>query len=170
MKFTLIFLMTVLSGQVFAFDCVSSINSFFKLADKVVVVKSASSAKVNYLPEVEGILNERVKMGEIMPSRSSKFIASLKAFKSNVGISILGAGSKTCYDKFSKTAFLNLTSLLEAGAKSKTMQEAFENTVQQSRKLFGDTDAFARKRICQLSSGSGVKCKMFSKGYRAYCK
>lgn len=168
MKFILFFLITIISAQ--AFDCVSSIDTFFKTVNKISVAQTGSSVKVNFLPEVERILNERVNMGEIMPSRASKFVATLKSFKKNVGVSLLGSGSKTCYDKFSKRAFLNLTSLLEVGAKSKTMQEAFENTVKQSRKIFGDTDSFARKRVCQLSSGSGVKCKMFSKGYRAHCK
>ena len=170
MKFVLFILVTLLSVQTYALDCVPAMESFFKKAGKVVTVKSSSSAKVNYLPGVEKILNERVNMGEIMPTRSAKFITSLKKFKESVGVSLLGAGSKTCYDKFSKGAFLNLTSLLEAGAKAKTMKGAFENTVEQSKKLFGDTDTFARKRVCQLSSGSGVKCKMFSKGFRAYCK
>lgn len=143
-------------AQMGCFELVSALSNP-KALDAYITSKNSEKL----YEKISEALNDRVKTFEITESEAQEILAATKNYKETNGEDLVGTGILTCYENFSEVAFKNVNLLIRAAASSPSTDKAYEQLVQQSKKIFGDSDAVAKKRICELSS-SGANCQIFS--------
>lgn len=143
-------------AQMGCFELASALNNP-KALDAYIASKNSSKL----YEKISEALTDRVKTFEITDAEANELLSATKNFKETSGEDLVGAGILTCYENFSELAFKNVNSLIRAAASSTSTDGAYELLVSKSKTLFGDTDAIAKKRICELSS-TNANCQIFS--------
>ena len=104
------------------------------------------------------LLRTRVQKGEFPSAAVEEFSATVGSAGRALGFNILGSGAANCLRTFSPPTvgrFMSLISSLRTPGALGSVGSAYKSLVAGSERVFGDTLAKARDRVCALAGRSG---------------